>query len=247
MTLKSAFLICNYLLAGLALACLVLSEIYSPLTGLIFFAGLILCFSLEQSERIPFQPATRILNSNWGFLLLPFLYFAFDLRLLELVTGFLVYLLFTRFVFKTEFNDYLFGYLIAIVCLLIGAIFEQGLAFGIIFLAFNLVLSWCLIFYTLMSEQTGSSSANFKAAGKNETPGTALLSWTTGLVILSFAMTAVIFISFPRFGLGFISLNTSSSPNQRIFRYRHFGGCGKNQAEPGSGYACGIHTGWKKL
>ena len=40
MTLKSAFLICNYLLAGLALACLVLSEIYSPLTGLIFFAGL---------------------------------------------------------------------------------------------------------------------------------------------------------------------------------------------------------------
>ena len=39
-----------------------------------------------------------------------------------------------------------------------------------------------------------------------------MLSWTTGLVILSFAMTAVIFISFPRFGLGFISLNTSSSP-----------------------------------
>ena len=232
MTLKSAFLICNYLLAGLALACLVLSEIYSPLTGLIFFAGLILCFSLEQSERIPFQPATRILNSNWGFLLLPFLYFAFDLRLLELVTGFLVYLLFTRFVFKTEFNDYLFGYLIAIVCLLIGAIFEQGLAFGIIFLAFNLVLSWCLIFYTLMSEQTGSSSANFKAAGKNETPGTALLSWTTGLVILSFAMTAVIFISFPRFGLGFISLNTSSSPISGFSDTVTLGDVGKIKQNP---------------
>ena len=40
MTLKSAFLICNHLLAGLALTCLVLSELYSPLTGLIFFAGL---------------------------------------------------------------------------------------------------------------------------------------------------------------------------------------------------------------
>ena len=115
MTLKSAFLICNYLLAGLALACLVLSEIYSLLTGLIFFAGLILCLSLEQSERIPFQPTTRILNSNWGFLLLPFLYFSFNLQLLELVAGFLVYLLFARFIFKTEFNDYLFGYLIAIV------------------------------------------------------------------------------------------------------------------------------------
>ena len=131
MTLKSAFLICNTLLAGLALACLVLSEIYSPLTGLIFFAGLILCLSLEQWERIPIQPATPLLNSNWGFLLLPFLYFAFALRLLELVAGFLVYLLFARFIFKTEFNDYLFGYLIAIVCLLIGAIFEQGLAFGV--------------------------------------------------------------------------------------------------------------------
>ena len=158
MTLKSAFLICNYLLAGLALACLVLSEIYSPLTGLIFLAGLTLCLSLEQSERIPFQPATRILNSNWGFLLLPFLYFTFNLPLLELVAGFLVYLLFARFIFKTEFNDYLFGYLIAIVCLLIGAIFEQGLAFGMIFLGFNLVLSWCLIFYTLISERTGSNS-----------------------------------------------------------------------------------------
>ena len=64
------------------------------------------------------------------------------------------------------------------------------------------------------SERAASNSppAEFQRAGKNETPGSALLSWTTGLVILSFAMTAVIFISFPRFGLGFTSLNTSSSP-----------------------------------
>ena len=232
MTLKSAFLICNYLLAGLALACLVLSEIYSPLTGLIFFAGLILCLSLEQSERIPFKPTTRIFNSNWGFLLLPFLYFAFNLPLLELVAGFLVYLLFARFVIKAEFNDYLFGYLIAIVCLLIGAIFEQDLAFGMIFLAFNLVLSWCLIFYTLILEQTGSSSADFKNAGKNETPGSALLSWTTGLVILSFTMTAVIFISFPRLGLGFISLNTSSSPITGFSSIVTLGDVGKIKQNP---------------
>ena len=212
MALKSAFLICNYLLAGLALACLVLSEIYSPLTGLIFSAGLILCLVLERSERITLRPTTRILSSNWAFLLLPFLYVAFDMPLLELITGFLVYLLFARFIFKSDFNDYLFGYLIAIVCLLIGAIFEQDLAFGIIFLAFNLTLSWCLILYTLMSERTRSIGPDFKDAGKNETPGPALLGWSTGMVILSFAMTATIFISFPRFGLGFISINTSSSP-----------------------------------
>ncbi len=45
MSLKSAFLICNYLLAGLALACLVLSKIYSPLSGLIFSVGIVLCIS----------------------------------------------------------------------------------------------------------------------------------------------------------------------------------------------------------
>ncbi|MBT5653709.1 MAG: DUF3488 domain-containing protein [Nitrospina sp.] len=214
MNLKSAFLICNTLLAGLALACLVLSEIYSPLTGLVFSAGLILCLVLEQSERIPLRPTSRILNSNWAFLLLPFLFFAFNLPLLELVAGFLVYLLFSRFIFKSEFNDYLFGYLIAIVCLLIGAIFEQDLAFGAIFLGFNLVLSWCLILYTLMLERTRSTSppSDFKGKGKSETLGSALIGWSTGLIILSFAMTALIFITFPRFGLGFISLNTSYSP-----------------------------------
>lgn len=234
MNLKSAFLICNYLLAGLALACLILSEIYSPLTGLIFAAGLVLCFTLEQSERIPLQPTTRILGSTWVFLLVPFLYFAFNLPLLDLVAGFLVYLIFTRFIFKSEFNDYLFGYLIAIVCLLIGAIFQQSLAFGVIFLSFYLVLSWCLIFYTLIAERTGSRSppTNFKTAGKNERPGSALLGWSTGLVILSFAMTATIFIAFPRFGLGFLTLNTASSPLTGFSDTVTLGDVGKIKSNP---------------
>jgi protein-glutamine gamma-glutamyltransferase len=214
MTLKSAFLCSNTLLAGLALSCLILSGIYSPTTGLILYAGLALCLALEQNEHIPLQTTPRILSSYWAFLMLPFLFFAFNLPLRELLAGFLVYLLFARFIFKSEFNDYLFGYLIAIVCLLIGAIFEQNLTFGFIFLSFNLVLSWCLILYTLMWEQyqSGGPLRDFKKTGKNKTPGSALLVWSTGFVILSFCMTAVIFISFPRFGLGFISLNTPSSP-----------------------------------
>ena len=234
MSLKSAFLICNYLLAGLALACLVLSKIYSLMTGLIFSAGIILCFILEQSERIPLQRTTSILNSNWFFLLLPFLYFAFDLPLLELIAGFLVYLIFARFIFKSEFNDYLFGYLVAIVCLLIGAIFEQNLTFGVIFLGFYLVLSWCLIFYTLMVERVGSKSPpiDFKATGKNEMPGSALLGWSTGLVILSFAMTALIFMAFPRFGLGFLSINTPSSPITGFSNTVTLGDVGKIKSNP---------------
>lgn len=214
MSLKSAFLICNYLLSGLALACLVLSEIFSLPTGLVFFIGLVACLILEYKEQIPFKSTLRILNSSWAFLLLPVFYFAFNLPLLELVTGFLVYLLFARFIIKSEFNDYLFGYLIAIVCLLIGALFVQSLAFGVIFIGFYLVLSWSLILYTLMAEQVGSRSppAHFKKLGKNQTPGSALLGWSTGFIVLSFAMTALIFIAFPRLGLGFLSLTTPSSP-----------------------------------
>jgi protein-glutamine gamma-glutamyltransferase len=234
MTLKSTFLICNTLLAGLALACLVSSEIYSPLTGLIFCAGLSLCFILEKLEYIPLRPTNQILSSSRVFLLIPFLYFAFNLPLLELVTGFLVYLLFARFIFKSEFNDYLFGYLIAIVCLLIGAISQQGLGFGIIFLSFNLVLSGCLIFYTLISERVGSASPpeKFKGIGKTESPGSALLIGCAGLVILSFAMTAVIFISFPRLGLGFISLNTSASPISGFSDTVTLGDVGKIKQNP---------------
>ena len=214
MSLKSAFLVCNYLLAGLAMSCLVISEIYSPITGLIFYAAIVLCFVLEQSGYIPIRPANPIWNSNWPFFVLPILYFSFNLPLLELISGFLVYLIFIRFIFKTELNDYLFGYLVAIVCLLIGAIFEQNLTFGLIFTGFYLSLSWCLIFYTMMLERVGSKSppADFKLTGKNEMAGSALLGWSTGLVIPSFIMTAAIFIIFPRFGLGFISLNTASSP-----------------------------------
>jgi len=234
MSLKSAFLICNYLLASLALACLVLSEIYSPLSGLIFSVGIILCFILEQSERIPLQPATRFLGPTWVFLLLPFSYFVFNLPLLDLVAGFLVYLIFARFILKSEFNDYLFGYLIAIVCLLVGAIFQQSLAFGVIFLGFYLTLSWCLIFYTLMAERVGSKSppADFKPGGKSEKPGSTLMAWSSGLIILSFAMTAVIFISFPRFGLGFLSLTTTSSPITGFSNTVTLGDVGKIKSNP---------------
>lgn len=63
------------------------------------------------------------------------LYLVFGLPILNLISGFLVYLVYTRFIFKTEFNDYLFGYLIAIVCLLIGALYVQDLTFGLVFLS----------------------------------------------------------------------------------------------------------------
>jgi protein-glutamine gamma-glutamyltransferase len=212
LNLRTGFLISNYLLAGLALACLTLSEIFSVLTGGILIAGLIYCYALEYRATIPVAPSKKFPSSTWGLLLVISLYLGFGFSILNLVSGFLVYLLYTRFIFKTEFNDYLFGYLIAIVCLLIGALYVQDLAFGLVFLSFYLVLSWCLISYQLMAEQVSSRSSPklFKNHGKNQKLNKALLGWSTGLVALSFIMTAVIFITFPRMGLGIIALNTSS-------------------------------------
>jgi len=214
LNLRTGFLISNYLLAGLALICLTLSEIFSGLTGGILIAGLVYCYALEYRSTIPVTPSYKFPGSTWGFLLVALLYFGFDLPILNLVSWFLIYLLYTRFIYKTEFNDYLFGYLIAIVCLLIGALYVQGLAFGGVFLSFYLVLSWCLISYHLMAEQVGGRSPPkfFRIRGKNETLNKAFLGWSTGLVLLSLIMTAAIFITFPRLGLGFIALKNSSSP-----------------------------------
>ena len=214
MNLRTGFLISNYLLAGLALLCLALSEIFSGITAGILIAGLIYCFALEYRSTIPVSPSKKLPSSTWGLLLVILLYLGFDLPILNLVSAFLVYLLYTRFIFKTDFNDYLFGYLISIVCLLIGALYVQGLAFGIVFLSFYLVLSWCLIFYHLMTEQVHGriSPQLFKNRGKNEKINKALVGWSTGMVLLSLIMTAAIFITFPRVGLGFIALKNSSSP-----------------------------------
>lgn len=211
-TLRNGFLISNYLLAGLALTCLALSEIFSTVTGAILIAGLTYCYALEYRSIIPVPPAKNFPSSTWGLLLVILLYLAFNFPILNLIAGFLVYLLYTRFIFKTEFNDYLFGYLIAIVCLLIGALYVQDLAFGMVFLSFYLVLSWCLISYHLMAEQIPNRSKpqSFKSHGKNQKLNNALLGWSSGLVVLSFIMTAVIFVTFPRLGLGFIALNTSA-------------------------------------
>ncbi|MEK9628755.1 MAG: DUF3488 and transglutaminase-like domain-containing protein [Nitrospinota bacterium] len=214
LNLRTGFLISNYLLAGLALCCLTLSEIFSGLTGGILIAGLIYCYVLEYRSTIPVSPSYKIPESTWGFLLITLLYFGFDLPVINLISWFLVYLLYTRFIYKTEFNDYLFGYLIAIICLLIGALYVQGLAFGGVFFGFYLVLSWCLIFYHLMSEQAGGRSQpkSFRNQGKNQKLKKAFVGWSTGVVLLSFLLTAAIFISFPRLGLGFMALNNSSQP-----------------------------------
>lgn len=214
MRLRSCFILFNYLLAGLGIACLVQSEIITgPLAGLIPTA-LGLCYVLEVKGFLPLVPKLPFSQGNLSLLILVFLLFGMDLPILEMLVYFLVLILFTRFIFKTEINDYLYGYLIAIVCLLVGALYSRGLNFVFIFLGFYFVLCWCLIFYNMMVERSGSHSSpeQFRWAGKNESPGASIFLLSAGLTLVSLILTTLIFISFPRIGLGMFSFQSRSTP-----------------------------------
>ncbi len=213
MTLRFGLVTFSYLLAGMGIFCLVLSEMFTRLTGMALLAGLGIFYALELKKIIPIKPSSKQLISNWNVLVLPVLYFALDLPLFDLVTWFVVFLIFTRFLLKAEINDYLFGYMLAIVCLFIGALYVQTISYGIIFLAFYFALSLCLIFYNMTVEKVGSHSPPefFKWAGDQEKLPASLFGASSGLIALSLILTTFIFISFPRMGLSFLSLNSKSS------------------------------------
>ncbi len=204
MKLKNSFLLFNYLLTAMALYCLYLSRVFPPWTGIFLALGLGSCLVLEYQKIIPLEPPLKILSSSWGLLALPLLYFGLDLPLLELLVWILVFLQFSRLVFKTELNDYLFGFLISLMCLLVGAMVAQGLQFAFLLLTFYLVLSWALITYNMMAEPVGSHSppALFKQVGEKELLGGRLFGFSTGMMLLGLVLTTLIFSSFPRLGMG---------------------------------------------
>lgn len=213
MRLRTGFLLFNYLLTAMALYCLTLSQVFSSLFGLFLFGGLGACLVLEVKKAIPIKPPLQILSSSWGLIFIPLLYYSFDLALMDLLVWVLVALLFSRLVFKTELNDTVFGYLISLTCLLLGALITQSMAFAILFLAFYLVLAWGLMTYSMMAEQTGSNSppALFKLGGENAFLSGRLFGFSAILMILGLVLTTLIFTGFPRLGQG-LSLSGPSSP-----------------------------------
>ena len=214
MKLRTGFILFSYILSALGLYSLVASEVFSTPIGFLLLGVMPVLFALELKSVLPLMPPVQVLNSKWTLIALPSLYLVLSVPLLDLVTWFLVFIMFSRMIFKTELNDYLFGYLIAIVCILIGAIFVQGLSFALIFFAFYLVLCWALIFYSMTVERVGSHSPPevFKATGNNEAAGAALFGLSSALVLLSLVLTSAIFITFPRLGLQFMKVNSPSSP-----------------------------------
>jgi hypothetical protein len=205
MKLRTGFLVFNYLLTAMALYCLTLSQVFPPGFGLFLVCALGKCLALEYKKIIPLLPPLKILSSSWGLLALPFLYFSFDLPLLDVLVWVLMVLLFSRLVFKTELGDTIFGYLMSLACLLLGAMVTHDLAFAILFLTFYLVLSWGLITYNMMAEQAGSSSppTQFNQCGENISLGGGLFGFSAALMILGLVLTTLIFTGFPRLGQGF--------------------------------------------
>lgn len=213
MKLRNSFLFFNYLLTAIALYCLTLSQVFSPWFGILLFCGLGVCLVLEYKKIIPLLPPLKILSSSWGLLALPLLYFSFDLALMDLLVWVLIVLLFSRLVFKTELNDTIFGYLISLTCLLLGAMVSQDLAFALLFLTFYLVLSWGLITYNMMADRVGSHSppALFKPCGEKAFLSGRLFGFSAALMILGLALATLIFTGFPRLGQGFSLSGTAES------------------------------------
>jgi protein-glutamine gamma-glutamyltransferase len=204
MKLKTGFLFFNYFLTAMGLLCLSFSHVFPSLFGVLLGSALVTCLMLEIKKVLPLKPHLKVLTSSWSLLALPLLYFGFDLPLLDLLVWILIFLLFSRLIFKTELNDYLFGYVLNLICLLLGAMVAHDLVFALLFLSFYLVLGGGLIHYHLLAEQTGNHSPPdvfIQYEGKEYLRGR-LFGFSTGLMILTLAVTTLIFSAFPRLGMG---------------------------------------------
>jgi len=204
MHLKTGFLFFNYCLTAMGLLCLSFSHVFSPWLGVLLGFVLVTCLVLEIKNVLPLKPHLKVLTSSWSLLALPLLYFGFDLPLLDLLVWVLIILLFSRLIFKTELNDYLFGYVLNLICLLLGAMLAHDLIFALLFLSFYLVLGGGLIHYHMMAEQTGNHSPPevFKRYEGKEYLRGRLFGFSVVLMLLTLAVTTLIFAGFPRLGMG---------------------------------------------
>ncbi len=214
MNLRTSFISLNYVLASLGISCLIMAEILSYFPGIALLGILAICCVLELLKKIPVNPPNGLTSWKLWLVILPLIYYLFQPPIIGFLIGISLFLLITRFIFKTEFNDYLYGYLVSVICLLVGAVFVQDIFFGALFLMFYFSLCWCFIFYNVLAERVGSTSPPkvFRTVGENETIGFSLIGISTGVVVLSLVLTGIIFTAFPRLGTGFINFSDSKGP-----------------------------------
>lgn len=215
MTLAFGFVFTNYILYGLGVTALLISEALSPPVIVFSLLLLFILFIAELKQKIPIIKGKSFPGFYIGPLALIFSYFVFDLPLLDTFCYFFLILLFTRIVYKKEINDYLFCYIISLACLLIGAMGAAELSFGAVFLAFFIVISWSMILYHLCSEKEDELKLKKSAvkyalyddnAYRKEKIGGSFFGLTTFLIIGSLTTTLIIFILMPRLGKGYVTL-----------------------------------------
>jgi len=212
--LKQSFIFLNYLLSALGIACLFFSEVFPNGIYLGLYFALSICFYYESKGQIPLEPPVQLSIWKIGVAFFVIFYLLGNFQVLPILVSFLTLIMFLKLVFKTELNDYLYGYLIGIVYLLIGAIYAKGLSFGFLFLSFYLILCWVLILYNLVVRKIGSGAtpSKLRLAGLDEKIEWPLFSLAGGLVFGSLALTVIIFVSFPRVELGLFSIGSNSHP-----------------------------------
>lgn len=213
MKVRTCFILFNYILAALGIWCLAFIETFSLPAILALLAALAVCMYYEFRKILPLKPPKGVTLIRAALVLSPVVYFALSPSIVDFTGYALAFILLTRFIFKTALNDYLFGHLLAVVCLLTGAIFISDIVFGLIFLAFYIVLCWNLIFYNMMVERVGSDCPpeKFKSVGEHELAQASLFGLSGTMVVASLILTIAIFVSFPRLGLGFMALNTKAA------------------------------------
>jgi hypothetical protein len=181
---------------------LLVSGEFGPFWILIGLTGLGLIVATLFVKRSPLVPLP--VWSLLNVLLMGF--FAVDLFLLSRsllisTSHLLMLLIISRALNLKTGQEYLHLYLISFLQLLAGTTLTIDLSYGVMFVLYSLTLIWALLLYHLVMEQGGPDLA----AGRMFRTRITLpfFGLTNGMAMVSLAITAFLFLTFPRIGIGF--------------------------------------------
>jgi transglutaminase-like putative cysteine protease len=119
--------------------------------------------------------------------------------------------------------DYYQIYALSFLHVVGGAVINPGISFGILFIIYVILITWCLIFVHTRRETELRSAENtlhegFFIQGKESSElsgrdliSRQLLAGTSALALIIFFFSMIFFFIFPRLGMGFFSMKTRKS------------------------------------
>lgn len=211
-----------YLLATLGLVALITGGELNYATTAVLAAGVIASWFAE-GNILQSQRYVRAWNAAVvGFLLLEIVRVVFfHLAPLTAAIEFAALLQLSRLANRRTARDYQQITVLALLHLIAATVLGGGLSYAVCFLGFVIVTPWALTLGHLRREIEGNYLADARA-GRSGVPidvgrilrsrrvvGPGLLLGSSLLAIPIFAMTSVIFLVFPRIGLGIVSIRSS--------------------------------------